>query len=173
MVKPKVLVAGIGNDLCQDDGFGVVTLRRLAERGAPDGVRLYESGIAGIGLVQELMDGYEALIIVDAMDRDGEPGTLYVLETEVPSLDDLSAESRAAFMADMHYTVPSRALILCKALDALPPKIYFLGCQPASYGLGMELSALVEAAVDRAIDRICDLANTLIEGGVHVSGHTT
>ena len=172
MVKPKVLVAGIGNDLCQDDGFGIVTLRRLSERGAPEGVRLYESGIAGIGLVQELMDGYEALIIVDAVDRDGEPGTLYLLETEVPALDDLSAESRAEFMADMHYTVPSRALILCKALDVLPPRIYFLGCQPASYGLGMELSAPAEAAVDLAIERIIELASELVQGGVHVPGHT-
>jgi hydrogenase maturation protease len=123
-------------------------------------------------LVQELMDGYEALIIVDAVDRDGEPGTLYLLETEVPALDDLSDESRAAFMTDMHYTVPSKALILGKALDVLPPRIYFLGCQPGEYGLGMSLSQPVEAAVERAIEQIVELARNLAEGSVHVPGYS-
>jgi hypothetical protein len=29
-------------------------------------VKFFESGIAGISLVQELMDGYDALVIIDA-----------------------------------------------------------------------------------------------------------
>ena len=58
MSDQRLLIAGMGNDLCQDDGFGIVVLRRLAETGVPGGVRLYEAGIAGIGMVQELMDGF-------------------------------------------------------------------------------------------------------------------
>ncbi len=33
-------------------------------------VEIYEAGIGGIGLVQELMNGYEALIIVDAVEKE-------------------------------------------------------------------------------------------------------
>jgi hydrogenase maturation protease len=163
-----VLVAGIGNDLCRDDGFGIVALRRLAESGVPDGVKLYESGIAGIGLVQELMDGYEAVVFVDAVDRGDEPGTVYLLETDVP---DVSDENRDQFLADMHFVVPSTALLLGKALNVLPPRIFILGCQPAEYGLGLGLSAPVETAVDEALARLRELTDTLLKERVHVPSH--
>ncbi|CAN5619636.1 hypothetical protein BH24CHL1_BH24CHL1_05850 [soil metagenome] len=168
-MKPRVLIAGIGNDLCRDDGFGIVALRRLAEAGVPDGVKLYESGIAGIGLVQELMDGYEAVVFVDAVDRGGEPGTVYLLETEVPEVSD---ENRDQFLADMHFVVPSTALLLGKALKVLPPRIFILGCQPAEYGLGLGLSAPVEAAVAEAIRQLRELTATLLKEESHVPSHT-
>ncbi|HKB37688.1 MAG TPA: hydrogenase maturation protease, partial [Gemmataceae bacterium] len=71
-----VLIAGVGNVLRGDDGFGVEVLRLLKQEvgGATD-VTFYESGIAGIGLVQQLLDGYDALILLDALDRRAEPGT--------------------------------------------------------------------------------------------------
>ncbi len=59
-MKLRVLVAGVGNDLRQDDGFGIAVVRRFSEDGVPEGVAVFESGIAGIRMVQELMDGYEA-----------------------------------------------------------------------------------------------------------------
>src|SRR5262245_9387664 len=69
----RVLIAGVGNVLRGDDGFGIEVLRRLELqlRGA-DGVRFYESGIAGIGLVQQLFDGYDAVIVLDAVNRGAE-----------------------------------------------------------------------------------------------------
>lgn len=169
-MKPKVLIAGIGNDLCRDDGFGIVALRRLAESGVPAGVKLYESGIAGIGLVQELMDGYEAVVFVDAVDRGDEPGTVYLLETEVP---DVSDDNRDQFLADMHFVVPSTALLLGKALNVLPPRIFILGCQPAEYGLGLGLSAPVEAAVDEALTRLRELIDAVLKEESYVPSHST
>ena len=57
-----------------DDAFGIEVLHRLTETPAIDGVEYFESGIAGISLVQKLMDGFDALIIVDALDRGAEAG---------------------------------------------------------------------------------------------------
>jgi len=71
------------------------------------------------------MDGYEALIIVDAVDRSGEPGTVYLLETEAPKFAELSEEQQREFLADMHATVPSRVLTLAQALGALPTMILY------------------------------------------------
>lgn len=150
----KILVSGMGNDLCRDDGFGIETVRRLAASGVPHGVRVVESGIAGIALVQELMDGYDMLIIVDAVDRGGEPGTIYVLEMEVPFIEDLSEDTRAEFLADMHYTAPSKALLLARALGVLPRHVYILGCQPADQELGMGMSVHVEKGVTRAVEEL-------------------
>lgn len=161
-MKPRVLVAGMGNDLCQDDGFGVVTVRRFIAAGVPDGVRVVEPGSGGISLVQELMDGYEALVIVDAVDRGGEPGTVYLLETEVPDFAALPEEQQREFLGDMHATVPSRVLTLAQALGVLPNAIYILGCQPMRYELGMGLSEPVERGVTEALVRLNALTATLI-----------
>ncbi len=162
-MKPRVLVAGVGNDLRQDDGFGIAVVRRFSEEGVPEGVEVYESGIAGIGLVQELMDGYEALVIVDATDRGEEPGTVYLLEVEVPDPEELTEEGRQEFLADTHLTVPSKALTLARALKVLPPRAYILGCQPKEHELGMGLSEPVERGAAEAIRRLRELTTRLVK----------
>jgi len=163
-VRPRVLVAGMGNDLRRDDGFGIEVVRRLSGAGLPEGVRLYEAGIAGIGLVQELVDGYEALVVVDAADRGEPPGTVSLLEAEVPKPEELTAEDRRELAADMHAAVPSKALILARALGVLPPRVYILGCQPQDRGLGMGLSTPVERGAAEAVERLRELCGVLSSG---------
>ena len=167
-MKPRVLIAGMGNDLCQDDGFGIAAVRRFVAAGVPEGVRVVEPGSGGISLVQDLMDGYEALIIVDAVDRGGEPGAIYLLEAEVPQFAELSEEEQRAFLGDMHATVPSRVLTLAQALGVLPNVIYILGCQPKTYELGMGLSAPVERGVAQAVVRLQALTATIVANSVAV-----
>lgn len=154
--RPRVLIAGVGNVLRQDDGFGVELVQRLLEQvNLPEGVKVLETGIAGIRLVQELLDGYDILVIVDTMLRDGQPGQVYWLEAEVQDPTTLSFEEHLEFLADMHYTDPTRAMMLAKAIHALPSQVYILGCQPAVYDdFELGLSQEVEAAIPRAIARL-------------------
>ena len=63
----RTLVAGIGNIFFGDDGFGVEVARRLAGRPMPDGVRVEDFGIRGVHLAYELLDGYDILVLVDAL----------------------------------------------------------------------------------------------------------
>lgn len=156
----RVLVAGMGNELLGDDGFGIVVARRF-EREAPGEVRVVESGIAGIGLVQDLMDRFEAAIICDAADRGDPPGTLRLLEFEVPSVANLDEPARRALLADMHATVPARALVLARAAGVLPARTFLLGCQPASTELGVGLSETVERSVGEAVRRLHHLVAEL------------
>lgn len=166
MKRLRVLVAGVGNVLRGDDGFGVAVAQALALSGKHAGeVEVFESGIAGIPLVQELMDGYDALIIADAVDRGREPGTVYVIEPEVADPSDVDPAALHASLADAHYAEPSRVLVLAKALDVLPPKVFIIGCQPAVLDeLGADLSATVRDAVPVAIDRIEALIESLKRG---------
>ena len=161
-MKPRVLVAGVGNDLRQDDGFGIAVVRRFSEYGVPEGVEVFESGIAGIRMVQELMDGYEALVIVDATDRGEEPGTVCLLEVDVPDPEELTEEGRQEFLADTHLAVPSKALTLARALEVLPSRVYILGCQPKEYELGMGLSEPVERGAVEAVERLQELTRRLV-----------
>lgn len=157
----RVLVAGIGNVLRGDDGFGIAVIAALQDRpdALPDSVRVIEVGIGGIGLIQELLDGYDRLVLVDAVERGGAPGTLYVLEPEVPDVAALTPEERRVRAADMHDMVPSRALVLAAALDVLPPFVRIVGCQPAeTEELRTALSPPVAAAVPRAVEAVVRIA---------------
>ena len=158
-MKKTVLVAGMGSELQSDDAFGLAVVRRLVDLGHPNHVEVFEAGTAGIGLVQQLFDGYRQLIVVDAVDRGREPGTIYVLEPEVQAMSGLPGEDQQALLSDMHYTVPTRVLTLAQALGILPPKVLIVGCQPADLDLGLALSPPVAAAVDEAIARICEIIN--------------
>lgn len=155
----RFLVAGMGNVLRGDDGFGVETANRLAacESLGPD-IRVIEVGIGGIHLVQELMDGYEMLIVIDAVDRGSSPGTIHLLAAEVPDLAEWTESDRGDFLADMHYTTPAKALILAKALGVLPSRAYILGCQPAEIdAIGIGLTDPVARAVSEAVDVVQEL----------------
>ena len=64
---PRILVAGVGNVLRGDDGFGFVAARKLMARNdMPEGVWVIETGIGGMSLVQEPMAGYDELVLLDA-----------------------------------------------------------------------------------------------------------
>ena len=155
-VPRRVLVVGVGNVLHGDDGFGVAVVQRLATRAdLPNGVTVLEVGIGGMGLVQELFSGYDALLVVDAVDRGGLPGTTYLLEAEVPNIADLPSEQREEFLADMHLATPSRAFVLAKAVGVLPPSVYILGCQPQAIDdMVLGLSEPVEQAVGPTVERL-------------------
>jgi hydrogenase maturation protease len=142
----RTLVAGFGNVLRGDDGFGVEVIRRLRDGDLHPDVDIMEVGTAGIRLAQELLTPYDRLIIVDAMTRGGAPGSVYVSEVE-------SVESTTD--VDLHLAVPSRALAVAKALGALPRQIFIVGCEPADVDeLTTELTAAVAAAVDTALDHV-------------------
>ena len=152
----KILVAGVGNVLRGDDGFGVAVAQNLIESNKYGSeVTVFEAGIAGIALVQELMSGYDLLIIADTVQRGGDPGTIYVIEPQVPELDEKAAYELHQSLADAHYSDPSKVLILAKALAVLPPKVFLIGCEPADYDeLGADLSPPVKRAVLVALEKI-------------------
>lgn len=156
------MVAGVGNVLRGDDGFGVAVAHALRDYALTD-VNIFEAGIAGISLVQELMDRYDALIVADAIDRGGAPGTVYLIEPEIPLPPD-PGELHSS-LADAHYTEPSEVLVLAKALGVLPRRVFIVGCQPEGYDeLGADLSAPVKAAVEVAVARIRSLIESLQSG---------
>lgn len=150
----RILVAGFGNILRGDDGFGVMVSRSLMARGpSHTDLKVIEVGISGITLIQELMDGYGGLIILDTVDRGGEPGTLYFFEPEVEDVESMQRQRLYTCMADIHQTDPSKALLLAKALGVLPRKVIIIGCQPQSCDdLGAELTEPVQRAVEVVLE---------------------
>lgn len=143
----RMVVAGFGNVLRGDDGFGVEVVRRLELAGdAPSGTVLLEVGTGGIALAQELLTPCDRLVIVDAMTRGGSPGSVYVVQVD---------RVEPASSIDMHMAVPARALSLAHSLGAWPREVFLVGCEPvATDELTMELSEPVSNAVDSALAEI-------------------
>lgn len=151
----RVLVAGVGNVLRADDGFGVAVAQRMAGMQLPVGVSVVETGIGGMALVQELQGGYDALVVVDCVDLGRPPGQVMLIEPEVIDIDALTWTERHDLLADMHLATPERAMMLARALGVLPSKVLMVGCQPVDpEAIGEGLSSPVAAAVDVAVDEI-------------------
>jgi len=164
----RILIAGVGNLLRGDDGFGVEVARRLLAcppqvPGAQ--ITIIETGIGGMHLVQELLSGYDALVIVDAVERGATPGTLFVLEPERARPLEWSVETRRDYFADTHYAEPSHALALAEGVGALPERVVIVGCQVASVDdLIQGMTPAVERAVDLTVQQIPDILTRLMEG---------
>lgn len=156
-----VLVAGVGNVLRGDDGFGVVVAERLQAGAVPDQVKVVETGIGGLHLVQELMAGADALVVVDSIDLGREPGTVLVVRPEITDVVSLPLLARNDQLADVHYATPERAFMLANALGVLPEQTWVVGCQPVDAdSVARELHPEVAAAVDAAIAEV----RTLVRG---------
>ncbi len=125
MQESSILIAGVGNELRQDDAFGIAFVRQLARQETlPDHIRIMEVGIGGIHLVQELHEGYDMLVMADAVAWGQEAGHLYFREVEsIRDIEEMPVFEKRTFLADMHYTNPMRALMLAKALKVLPPNV--------------------------------------------------
>jgi len=150
----KILIAGVGNELRQDDAFGIEFVRAW-EKSMPknDLINTMEVGIAGIHLVQELFTGYDMLVLVDAVDYKRTPGSISIEEVEkLSDIEQMPLDQKREFLADMHYTNPTRAMMLAKALKVLPEKVYILGCQSAKHddfdiGMSVEVTAAIPVAI--------------------------
>lgn len=151
----RVVVAGFGNVLRSDDGFGVAVIEELEAGPVPAGVELLDVGIGGIHLVHLLADPADVLVVLDALDGvDRPPGTLLVVEPDVVDVGAMTPTERRDQLADVHYATPGRALMLARAMDVLPPVCVVVGCVPVEverphHGLSPSVrSAVAPAAAE-------------------------
>ena len=161
-----VLVAGIGNVILGDDGFGVETVRALTRCELPGHIEVVDIGVRGVHLAYQLLDGYDTLILVDATARGDAPGTLYVIEHDSP----VTGETQGAPI-DGHRMTPDAVLALlgtlCAGTGAQPPRrTLVVGCEPACVEERIGLSQPVSAAVPAAVRLIEKLLEELIDDGV-------
>lgn len=171
MTRPRLLIACVGNIFLGDDAFGVEVARRLAAIALPEGVRVVDFGIRGIDLTYALMDGYEAVILVDAAPRGEPPGTLYVLE---PTVDDTSAPEGSGTLLDAHGMDPAKVLRLAAAMGGQVGRLVLVGCEPATAAEPEDiqdgLSPPVRSAVDEAVPLILSLAERFLRGEEPMAG---
>jgi hydrogenase maturation protease len=140
-------VAGIGNLFQSDDGFGPEVARLLAERGhVPEQVRIVDYGIRGMHLAYDLLTGYDALVIADAVPYGQEPGDITIMKVGAEDL------GRGEF--DAHGMNPVAVLGSQDLLGGTLPATYVVGCRPDSLEDGIGLSDRVAAVLPEAITQV-------------------
>jgi hydrogenase maturation protease len=148
-MEAQILVAGVGNSWLTDDGFGGHVARRLEQTELPEGVRVMDFGTGGLDLAYEVMRGYHGLILIDASEQGGEPGSLYVLEPDPAEID---AGIEDGEVLSPHGMDPQTVLRFVKAVHGWPGKVVVVACEPAEVdAMGIELSEPVQAAVEGAV----------------------
>lgn len=144
---PDVVVLGVGNVLMQDDGLGVRALERLTTRyRLPPAVRVLDGGVLGLDLLPAL-DGVSALLVVDAVQADGPPGSLVHLEGDaVPRVLTLKTSIHQVGLCEL--------LAVSRWQGTLPARLALFGVVPAQVDWGLELSPQVSAVLDELVDAV-------------------
>ena len=147
----KVLILGIGNTLRSDDGLGVYIVRHIEESGIalPEGVEVLDGGTAGFDLLG-LIDGYDKIVIVDALKVDDRPGSIYRFTPEH------AVERRAQF--SLHEVGIMEVIKTLRIMD-FNPEIEFVGIVPDNINdIDTNISTAVKDSVPRAVEVILDAA---------------
>jgi hydrogenase maturation protease len=141
----RILIAGIGNIFLGDDGFGPEVLRHVCDRlDGSEGLRVTDYGIGGMHLAYDLLEDWDALVLVDAIPNRGSAGTVHVFEA-----DHGSPDSPAGL--DAHGMDPATVFASLRALGGAPPRTIVVGCEVGDVSDGMRLSEPVQAAVPEAV----------------------
>lgn len=113
-------------------------------------------GIRGMHLAYDLLDGCDALVLVDALPNRGSPGTVHVFEADHETLC-------AGVGLDAHAMDPAAVFASLSALGGTPPYTIVIGCEVDNVDEGMGLSAAVAAAVGDAVTAIDEVVTRLVK----------
>jgi hydrogenase maturation protease len=150
--RRKTLILGIGNSLLQDEGAGVHAIRQLADR-LPEhsGIELMDGGTLSFALAGAIEDA-EQLIVIDAAQYDGEPGTTKVFVGE--QMDAFVGGNRRC---SVHEVSLIDLLMIARLADQLPQQRALIGIQPRDIDWGEQPSPPVAAAIRQACDQALQL----------------
>jgi hydrogenase maturation protease len=151
-MRPRILIAGIGNIFLGDDAFGVEVVRRLSAEALPMDVRVTDFGNRALHLAYELADGgYDETILVDSAQMGEQPGTVCLIEPDADALCDKNHCAPNAHAMDF-----KAVFRLVQSLGGAPGHVYVVGCEPLQLEESMGLSRPVALAVDQALALIRD-----------------
>ncbi|MBY0391117.1 MAG: hydrogenase maturation protease [Mycobacterium pseudokansasii] len=150
----RILVAGIGNIFLGDDGFGSEVLRHAEIPQDGSQVRIIDYGIRGMHLAYDLLEGWDTLVLVDAVPSRGNPGALHVFQADHDWWSDPTT-------LDAHNMDPTSVFANLRALGGTPPYTVVVGCEAGSVEEGMGLSEPVAKAVPRAARAVEEIVAAL------------
>jgi hydrogenase maturation protease len=143
----RVLILGLGNLLCSDEGFGVHCLRYLQQHYLfPPEVKLLDAGTLGLSIASELEQA-DRIYLLDAIDVPGEPGSLRRFAKD-------AIVSRLLIKVSPHQAGIQEAIAIAELRGRCPASIELIGVIPVCLAPGTDLSACVAARVAEAAQQV-------------------
>lgn len=144
--RKPVLILGVGNLLLGDEGIGIHAVERMQASSLPEFVEVLDGGTGSFELLYSIY-GRKKVIIIDAIDCDDEPGTLYRFQPEDISLKFIPATTaHQLHLAELLHFV-----------QKMPhqPELIIYAVVPQNTEIGTELSETAHSALNKLILVIC------------------
>lgn len=140
---PDLLVIGLGNPLCGDDGAGLLTARYLQAKGFA--AIAYEGDASGL---LNLLPGAAHVIVVDAASSGVEAGTIHFLEASSDPVPE------SLLRCSSHHMGLNEVIGVARALGTLPERFDVYAIEGSQLAPGDTMSEAVHAAVQMTASRI-------------------
>jgi len=133
----------MGNLLCRDEGMGVHIIQTMENMELPNHIELLDIGTSTMDLISHL-EGVKKLVVIDAMEAGGAPGTIYKCRPE----DLLPKDEGPISLHDIGL------LESLSMADKMGMKIdtVVIGVEPKVLDWGMELSEEVKSKIPTVIE---------------------
>jgi hydrogenase maturation protease len=137
----------MGNLLLQDEGVGVHVVRILQKMALPDGVEVIDGGTSPE--ISSYIESAEKLIVIDAMETGGIPGSVYRI-----LIDDLTTE--VSSLTSIHEVNLISMLKIMRLLDKGPQETVIIGIQPKDMDWGTELSPELQEKIPQIVQIVLE-----------------
>ena len=158
--EKKIGIAGIGNLILRDEGFGIHVVHYLQQHYTfPDKVNIQDIGTAGIYMAP-FLEECDPVFVIDVVDIEGEPGSFHFF-----TLEDVKAGNFQTRMSP-HQLGLLEILEVTKLRDAAPEHVEFFTIIPKELEESIELSDVV---AERKVEVAEMILSRLADLGVHVT----
>ncbi len=142
----SILLVGVGNEYRSDDSVGLVIARKIREKQFSSVTVKEESG-EGAALM-EAWQGFQNVIIVDAVSSGAKPGTIFRIGANKESVP------KKFFHYSTHAFSVGEAIELSRTMHTLPPRLVIFGIEGANFAAGKDISDSVKQAANQVVEQI-------------------
>ena len=151
--SPSILILGVGNILLGDEGVGVRVIEAMSKMLLPENVELIDGGTASMDILSSL-DPATKVIIIDAVQGGGEPGTIYRF---IPK----DIKSPKPVFTSLHQVGLLESLSELEMVGKSALDIIIYGVEPKNLEWNLELSPEIASVIPRVLELVIEEINSL------------
>ena len=143
----SILIVGIGNYFCHDDGVGLYIAGKIKTLNLHD-VKVIDS-LPDCSHLIETWTGIGKVIVIDAAKSGADPGHIYRFDALNENIPEECFARYSTHMMSITETIE-----LAKTLGELPESLIVYGIEGSDFSAGEGLTDAVKNSADEAIQRI-------------------
>jgi hydrogenase maturation protease len=142
----STLLIGIGNELRNDDGVGIMIAEKIGRKRIR-GVHIEKASGEGTSLM-ETWKGFNNVIIVDAVSSDSAPGEIHRIKVDNESVP------AKILRSSTHSFGLAEAIEISRSMNCLPPNLQIFGIEGENFESGFGISEPVKNSAGRVSEEI-------------------